>query len=95
LWIGVAITITMLVSLIAYNFIQSALFISIADPMARIIGREIWDVVTAGLVTQTILIMVIGILIAVGAWLAGPNPRAATFRSWTQERVSALRNRGD
>ena len=66
-----------------------------ADPMARLIGREIWDVVTAGLVTQTIVLMVVGILIAVGAWLAGPNPTAVTFRSWTQDQVSNLRNPRD
>jgi hypothetical protein len=95
LWIGVAIAITMLVSLIAYDFIQSAVIISITDPLARIIGRELWDVVTAGLVTQTIVLTVFGILIAIGAWLAGPNPRAVAFRSWIQERVSSLRNRGD
>jgi hypothetical protein len=95
LWIGVAIAITMLVSLIAYDFIQSAVIISITDPLARIVGREIWNVVTAGLVTQTIVLTVIGILIAVGAWLAGPNPRAVAFRSWTEGRVSSLRNRGD
>jgi hypothetical protein len=94
-WIGIAVAITMLISLIIYEVIQSAIFISITDPLASIIGREIWDVVTAGLTTQTILIMVIGILIAVGAWLAGPNPKAVAFRSWAQEQVSALRNRED
>jgi len=95
LWIGIAIAITMLLSLIAFNFIQSGVQVSITDPLARIIGGEIWNVVTAGLVTQTIVLMVIGILIAVGAWLAGPNPRAITFRSWTQEKVSNLRNGRD
>ena len=95
LWIGIAIAITMLVSLIAFDFIQSGVLVSIADPLARIIGREIWDVVTAGLVIQTILLLVVGVLITVGAWLAGPNPKAVTFRSWTQERVSNLRNRRD
>lgn len=93
LWIGIAVAFTMLLSLIAYEFIQSGIFISIADPLARLIGREIWDVVTAGLVIQTIVLLIVGLLIAVGAWLAGPNPKAVTFRSWTQDQVSNLRNR--
>ncbi|MCJ7661536.1 MAG: hypothetical protein MUO67_20490 [Anaerolineales bacterium] len=95
LWIGIAVAITMLLSLIAYEFIQSGIFISIADPLARLIGRESWDVVTAGLVTLTIVLLIVGILIAVGAWLAGPNTKAVAFRSWTQERVSDLRSRRD
>jgi hypothetical protein len=87
LWIGVGVAVTMVLSLIVLALVRPALLSSILDPLMRAVAGEIWTVVTRGLIWQTILILVVGVLIAVGAALAGPHPRAVAFRSSVRERL--------
>jgi hypothetical protein len=91
LWIGVGLAITMLLSLILFALTKPAVLASIADPLFRTVTGAIWDVVTRGLVWQTIFLLVVGVLLAVGAALAGPHPRAVAFRSSVSTQVSRLR----
>jgi hypothetical protein len=81
LWIGIGIVITMLLSLLVYQAAESWLLVSIADPLVRLFGGAIWDVITNGLIIQTIVLMIIGLLIIVGAWLMGSNRTAVSIRS--------------
>ena len=87
LWIGIGIVITMLLSLIVYKVAESWLLVSIADPLLRLFGGAIWGVITNGLIIQTIVLMIIGLLIIVGVWLAGSSRTAVsirtTVRGWT------------
>lgn len=94
LWIGVGVAITMVLTLILFALAQPVVLASIADPLFRTMADAIWNVVTRGLVWQSVIFLVIGILLAVGAALAGPSPRAVAFRDWGSTQVSRLRKEG-
>jgi hypothetical protein len=81
LWIGVGTAIIMAVSLIVFALVQPAMLVAIADPFARVLAGEVVGVVTRSLYWQTFLILIIGVLLAVGAALAGPSERAVAIRT--------------
>ncbi len=81
MWIGIGVGITMVLSLVAFALTQPAVLVSIADPFVRLLAGEIWDVVVRGLYVQTILVLVIGLILILGAALAGPSPRAVAIRT--------------
>lgn len=81
IWIGIGVAITMVLSLGAFALAQSAVLVSIYDPFVRLLAREIWHVVARGLYVQTILVLVLGLILLTGAALAGPSPRAVSFRT--------------
>lgn len=86
LWIGVAVAIAMALMLLLLAMAQPLVLASVIDPVIRAFAGEIWDVVLRGLIVQTILVGILGLLIALGAWLAGPHSRAVAirtgFRGW-------------
>jgi hypothetical protein len=84
LWIGVGIIITMIISLIAYEVSESWFLVSISDPLLRLIGGGIWNAVINGLITQTIVLIVLGVLLVIGAWVAGPSRSAVSIRTTVQ-----------
>lgn len=88
LWIGVGLVVAMLLTLFLLVLTQPVLLSQILNPVLRSMTDEIWDVVTAGLVWRTIFVLVVGVLIAVGAVLAGPHPRAVAIRSAVRDRFS-------
>jgi hypothetical protein len=81
MWIGIGVVIAMALSLLAIVILQPVILASIRDPVVRLLADEAWDVILRGLIIQTILLMVMGALLAVGAALAGPGPRATAFRA--------------
>jgi hypothetical protein len=89
-WIGIGVVITMALSLLVIAALQPAVLASIADPVFRLLADESWDVIIRGLIIQTILLMAIGALLALGATLAGPSPRAVAFRSSVSASWSSL-----
>jgi hypothetical protein len=81
LWIGVALAITMALTLLLLAIAQPMILASIVDPVIRAFAGEIWDVILRGLIVQTVIVGIVGLLIVVGAWLAGPHARAVAIRS--------------
>ncbi|NIM94604.1 MAG: hypothetical protein GTO18_12965 [Anaerolineales bacterium] len=81
LYIGASVSITMLITLILLKLVQPLLVASITEPLLHDIASEILRVITRGLVIQTIMLMILGIVIAAGAWLMGPNPRVVETRN--------------
>jgi len=81
LWIGVAVAITMALMLLLLAIAQPMVLAYIVDPVIRAFAGEIWDVIVRGLIIQTILVGIVGLIIALGAWLAGPNSRAVAIRT--------------
>jgi hypothetical protein len=90
LWIGVGVAISMVLSLLILALAQPAVLASIADPLIRTLMGEIWDTVIRGLIVQTIVLLVIGLLIAAGAALAGPHPRAVAIRSGARDQIARV-----
>jgi len=86
LWIGIGVAVTMGLSLILFNVVESYAMVSISEPLIRELGRAIWGVVTSGLVTQTILLGIIGAVMAIVAWQLGPN---SWYMTWHNSRQSA------
>lgn len=90
LWIGAGTAITMAVTLVLLALAQPMVLTSIADPLIRSLAGEIWDIITRGLVIQTVLLLVVGLLIAAGAALAGPHPRAVAIRTGIRNGLGRL-----
>ncbi len=91
LWIGVGGAITMVLSLIVLALAEPLAVASIADPLLRTVAGQAWGIVLRGFVTQTVLLLLVGVLIAVGAWLAGPHRSAVAIRTAVGEEVGNLR----
>ena len=91
LWIGVAGAITMVLSLIGLSLAKPPALASIANPLLRTVAGQAWDIVLRGFVIQTVLLLVVGVLIAVGAWLAGPHRSAVAIRTAVGDRVGNSR----
>ncbi|MGB2911834.1 MAG: hypothetical protein WBB55_14730 [Anaerolineales bacterium] len=79
IWIGIVLALTMLVSLIVFSVVRSNILVNVANPMLRDLGRQILYVVTHGLFVQTVFGMIVGILLAIGAWQSTPD---STMSKW-------------
>ena len=94
LWIGVGVAVAMALSLVLYVLARPMALASVLDPYFRAIAGEIWKTVVRGLYIQSIFLLVVGVLIALGAWLAGSHPRAVATRSTFQGWWNNLKKRG-
>lgn len=83
MWIGISITIAMFISLIFFAGARSSGMVSIQDPFLREMGRAIANVLTHGLMVQTIFLMVLGIVLIIGSWQAAPD---SAFMQWEAAR---------
>jgi len=79
IWIGIVLALTMLVSVIVFSVVRSNILVNVANPMLRDLGRQILYVVTHGLFVQTVFGMIVGILLAIGAWQSTPD---STMSKW-------------
>jgi hypothetical protein len=83
IWIGAVMAVAMLISLIVFSAVRSSALVSIQDPLLRELGRAIINVVTQGLMVQTIFFLIVGFLLVIGGWQAGPD---STLRRWEASR---------
>ena len=79
IWIGIVLALTMLVSLIVFSLVRSNILVNVANPMLRDLGRQILYVVTHGLFVQTVFGMIVGVMLAIGAWQSAPD---STMMKW-------------
>ena len=78
---GIGLAISMALSLLVFRLVRQNVLDQIVNGLYRAAAEAIWSIVLSGLFTQTIFLLVMGLIIAVLAWLAGPHPRAVTIRS--------------
>jgi hypothetical protein len=71
--IGIGTAITMLISLILFNMGEAIALGSILDPSLYDFASELLDALTNGLMTQTALIMILGLVIAAVARFTRPK----------------------
>ena len=69
--IGISSSVTMILFLIVYNVAEALLLSSIIDPLLYDLMSEVVGVLTSGLVTQSVLLLVLGLVIAGIAWVWG------------------------
>jgi hypothetical protein len=87
LWIGAGVAIVMALTLLLLAIAQPLVLAYIVDPVIRAFAGEIWGLILRGLIIQTILVGIVGLLIALGAWLAGPHSRAVAIRNGVRGRI--------
>jgi len=63
--IGIGIAVVMLVSLFLINIGESYVLASIVDPGFNDLASEVFHSITAGLITQTVLLMILGVIVAI------------------------------
>ena len=83
MWIGIAMTVAMFISLIFFSGALSSGLTSVQDPFLRELGRAIINVLIHGLMIQTIFFLIVGVLLIIGAWQAAPD---SAFMKWEASR---------
>jgi hypothetical protein len=68
--IGIALMVSMIMFLLVLYVIEPLALTSFQVPGLQVVLQEMWRVVTRGLVTQTFLIILIGLLMALIAWFS-------------------------
>lgn len=81
MWIGIGVLVTAALSLVVLAFAQPVALSMILDPLFRALADEVWDVILNGLIWQTVLLGVLGLLVALGAWVFGPSENAVGIRT--------------
>ena len=83
IWIGSVMAVAMLLSLIVFSAVRSSALVAIQDPLVRELTRAIVNVVTQGLMVQTIFFLIVGLLLIIGGWQAAPD---SALRRWDASR---------
>ncbi len=81
LYIGAGLSVTMALSLAILAWVRSQVVAEVSSELYRNAVEAVWEIVIGGLIGQTILLLVIGLAIAAGAFLAGPDRRAVAVRT--------------
>lgn len=80
LYIGAGLSVTMALSLAILARARSQVVAEVSSELYRTAVEAVWEIVLGSLIGQTILLLVIGLAIAAGAFLAGPDRRAVAVR---------------
>jgi hypothetical protein len=81
--VGIGIAVAMVVTVIAYGFARTAYLDSLPGPGKHEAGAVIFDTLTRYLQRGVRVLLVVGILVWLIAWLAGPSrPAQAVRRQW-------------
>ena len=89
MWIGIAMTITMFISLIFFSGARSAVLTSVQEPFLRELGRAIINVLTHGLMVQTIFLLIVGVFLIIGAWQAAPDSALMQWEAARKEKEAS------
>ena len=81
LYIGAGLSVTMALSLAILARVRSQVLAEVSSELYRTVVEAVWEIVLGSLIGQTILLLVIGLAIAAGAFLAGPDRRAVAVRT--------------
>ena len=81
LYIGAGLSVTMALSLAILARVRSQVVAEVSSELYRTVVEAVWEIVLGSLIGQTILLLVIGLAIAAGAFLAGPDRRAVAVRT--------------
>jgi hypothetical protein len=89
IWIGVAMAVVMFISLIVFSGLRSYVLVSLQDPLVRELGRAILNVITHGLMVQTIFFLIAGVLLIIGGWQAAPDSALRRWEAARKEKEAA------
>lgn len=90
--IGIGIVITMAVFAVGVRFTRNLLFGDIQRDEVRAAADAIWNDLRAGLLQQTVVLFVFGLLLAFGLWVTGPGPQAVRLRGFLSRQLASLRS---
>ncbi len=79
-WVGSATILAMLVSLIDARWLRSAVVGGIEDPVQNAGADAAWGIIFNQLFIQSWSILILGVIIAIIAWLMGDSERARSVR---------------
>ncbi len=80
-WIGGATVFAMVFSLIDMRYARSALTGGVEDPIQKAGAEAAWDIIFRGFVQQTWVVLVLGGIVILVAWIMGDSEGAVTIRS--------------
>ncbi|HEY8548116.1 MAG TPA: hypothetical protein VIL36_23825 [Acidimicrobiales bacterium] len=83
--LGAGVAVTMVVTFVALRITRRVLVDRIEGDVARRAAGEVWAGALAPLFRQTAVLLVLGLVVALGAWFLGPA--AASLRAWGRDRA--------
>jgi hypothetical protein len=89
MWIGIVMAFAMFISLIIFAGVRSSALASIQDPLLRELGRAIVNVLTHGLMVQTLFLMIVGVLLIIGAWQAAPDSALMQYEASRKDKEAS------
>ena len=87
--VGVGVAVTMVVTAVALRIARRVLFDQIDGDVRRRAAEDVWTGLLTSLFRQTAVLLALGLLLALGAWLAGPAAGAVRVRGWFGARGAA------
>ncbi|MFV1963656.1 MAG: hypothetical protein ACC658_17755, partial [Acidimicrobiia bacterium] len=93
-WIGGATVFAMVFSLIDMRYARSALTGGVEDPIQKAGAEAAWDIIFRGFVQQTWVVLVLGGIVILVAWIMGDSEGAVTIRSAVGTRGQSAREDG-
>jgi hypothetical protein len=89
--LGIGVLITMALFAVGVRFARNMLFGDIEREEIRAAADSIWDHLRAGLLQQTVVLFVLGFLVAFGLWVTGSSAAAVRFRTFGRRQLDGLR----
>ena len=80
-WAGTATAIVAVLMLIEGRWLRNTVLGDISDPVYAEGAEAAWSIIFDRLAAQTVGLLVLGLLVAFGAWVLGPSPRATSLRA--------------
>jgi hypothetical protein len=94
LGIGIGFVVVAVITAVAFRVTRNTLVGSVSDPTAQTAVLDIWKIFLQRLWQQTAVILVVGFIIAVAAYLVGPARGASWVRKETEGVLANLRGHG-
>ncbi len=88
---GVGLAIVAAITLIALDVARGEVLSLIEDATVRSAAGAAFSITTDGLHSQTVGLLILGLLLAVAAWVAGPNRYAVLIREYARQLFNRVR----
>ncbi len=89
--VGVGIAVAMAITLISLDVGRQVVIDLIPDTAVRLAGGQAYEIVVDNLSRQTWVIMLLGLLLAFGAWVVGPSRYAVSLRASVRRFALSIR----
>jgi hypothetical protein len=90
---GLAVAVSMLVLGVLLNISRTVYLNALPDTVSHPAARAVYDTLVEFIRLNLRAVLVVGLAVAIGAWLTGPSSSGVATRSWFSSRLGSARGR--